>query len=110
MFADTGTHGAVSLDEAWSLVRPLLEEYLRFRFPLYWKPQQWLGDFLALAKDVKSAPHPLPLTAGQIAQIDSFKSRSNNPHHGGGPQPVNPPSETEMIALANEVLAFVRQS
>ena len=113
-FASKGSHGSgISVNDAWNDIRPLLEEYLRFRFPRFWesssKSKLWLGDFVAAAKG-NSGPHALALTPAQILKVEHFKDNTTEPHHGGGTQAKVAPTETELMTLIGEVLEFVTTS
>ena len=112
-FANKGSHGSsISVNNAWNDIRPLLEEYLRFRFPEFWietGKKKWLKDFVDLAKS-NTGPHVLPLTPEQISKIEHFKDNTNEPHHGGGTQAKATPTETELMTLVGEVLHLVKKS
>lgn len=51
-------------------MRPLLEDYIRYRFPNQIAPNQWLGDMLAIIRD--DPAHPLKSLYQEIDDINGF--------------------------------------
>lgn len=100
-------------EQVWAELRPLLEEYLRFRFPRFWTTdgagkKLWLADFVRLARN-GPRPHELPNIFSQkyIAKLEEWKGFGNPPHHGESIQPISLPTEGELRTYAQEILEFV---
>ena len=103
MFVD-GNKTAPSANDAWSNIRNVLEEYLRFRFPRAWQERDWLGDFLRKAH----AAHPdIPLSVEAVARIGVWCGFSSPAHHADPAFRAPAPGADEVQNVARQVLRFV---
>lgn len=97
--------GALQAEDAWQKVRPVLEAYLRFRFPKAWQHNEWLGDFIKKGRDGNPT---VPLSPLEIDQIATWSGWANPAMHGD-PHDANPtPSESEVRAVVQAVVNFVQ--
>ena len=98
------TSGAPTADDAWQKVRPVLEEYLRFRFRHAWQPGDWLLNFIQ--KGRVGDPN-IPLAAEEIEHVATW-CRFSNPGMHGDPSRSSPtPSASELRGIVRNVLEFV---
>ena len=77
-----------------TLMRPLLEKYIRYRFPNQIQPGHWLGDMLAVIR--ADATHPLTPQYNEIDDINEYTA----PFHHDPNKSFN----------ADEVLAHVKRT
>lgn len=79
-------------------MRPLLEDYIRYRFPNQIPDGKWLGDMLGvIAADTS---HPLASLYNEIDDINSFTA----PHHHNTNTPFN---DDEVKSYVSRTLAIV---
>ena len=79
-------------------MRPLLEDYIRYRFPNQIQPGKWLGEMLGI---VHADPnHPLQDVYQEMDDINSFTA----PHHHNTNTHFN---EDEVRAYISRTLAIV---
>lgn len=79
-------------------MRPLLESYIRYRFPNKIPDGNWLGDMLEIIRD--DSAHPLQAVYQEVDDINSFTA----PHHHDANEPFN---EDEVRAYVGRTLAVV---
>lgn len=79
-------------------MRPLLESYIRYRFPNKIPDGKWLGDMLAIVRD--DPAHPLLPVYQEIEDINGFTA----PHHHNANESFN---EDEVRAYVYRTLAVV---
>ena len=80
------------------VMRPLLERYIRYRFPNQILEGKWLGDMLAIIRD--DATHPL---LPQYNELDDINGYTAPFHH----DPNTPFVEDEVRAYAQRTVAIV---
>lgn len=88
-------------------IRPLLEGYLRTRFPGEFKANEWLGDF---SKQIANAPagHRLEGLKPQLPEIDDINGYSSKYHHQQNPNADSELiNETELLTYVRRALAFI---
>jgi len=79
-------------------MRPLLEDYIRYRFPNQIPDGKWLGDMLGVI--AADANHPLTPLYNEIDDINSFTA----PHHHNTNTPFN---DDEVKTYIKRTLAIV---
>jgi hypothetical protein len=80
------------------LMRPLLEKYIRYRFPNKIPDGKWLGDMLGIIRD--DPAHPLRGVYKELDDINGYTS----PFHHDPNTTVNP---TEAMAFAKLTLGII---
>ncbi|MNM91217.1 hypothetical protein D3C81_1035110 [compost metagenome] len=60
-------------------IRPLLEGYLRVRFPKYFKPNEWLGDFIKFIRN-----SDIDILKLLISELEDINEYSKKFHHEDG--------------------------
>lgn len=80
------------------LMRPLLEKYIRYRFPNAIAAGKWLGDMLEIIRD--DPDHPLKPVYPQIDEINAYTA----PFHHDPNTPLNP---DEVRTFAKKTLGIV---
>lgn len=95
---------APAADDAGRMIRPILEEYLEFRFRRAWEENDWLGKFVGKAKN----NHPdIRLSKVDIKNIECWLSFASPEMHGD-PHHARPShSDAELRSIATGVLNFV---
>jgi wobble nucleotide-excising tRNase len=89
-------------------IRPLLEGYLRTKFPKEFKPEEWLGDFL---KKVRSSKNGEPLFAikDKLPEISEINDYSKKYHHDQNPGADSEPiTDTELKAFAKRTIKVIQ--
>ena len=81
-----------------TMLRPLLEKYIRYRFPNQIKDEHWLGNMLEIIRD--DPDHPLGPQYLELDDINQFTA----PFHHDPNAPFNP---DEVMAHAKRTLAIV---
>jgi len=88
-------------------IRPLLEGYLRTRFPGEFKVNEWLGDF---SKQIANAPagNRLANLKPYQSEIDDINGYSSKYHHQQNPNAESESiNETELLTYVRRALAFI---
>jgi wobble nucleotide-excising tRNase len=83
-------------------IRPLLEGNLRIRFPLHFKSNEWLGNFIDTVRS--SDTDPMVKMKSQLSELESINDYSKKFHHD-----INPLADTEPI-IETELLTYVTRS
>ncbi len=86
-------------------MRPLLEGYLRHRFPQEFGAGEWLGDFIRkLAEAEKGdALYSLKPQLGELSEISDYSSKYHHPNADS--EPID---DRELSAWAKRTLDFIR--
>ena len=84
-------------------IRPFLEGWLRFRFPLSFPTDKWLGDFIVLIKKA-DATDDLYHAKTFIDEIESINDYSKKFHHG-----PNPNGDSENVSIT-ELNGYVKRT
>jgi wobble nucleotide-excising tRNase len=84
--------------EMRTVMRPLLEKYIRYRFPNQIEDNQWLGDMLGIIR--ADAGHPL---TPQYEELDDINSYTAPFHH----EPNTAYTDDEVRAYAKRTIAIV---
>jgi len=99
-YLNEGISGQQQLRNVARCIRPLLEGYLRLRFPGKFTESEWLGDFI---KKIENASNGEPLSNMklQLNELKDIKDFSKKYHHS-----FNPNADYELIIDA-ELKSFV---
>lgn len=82
-------------------LRPLLEDYIRFRFPNVFPRKQWIGDMIRYFGE-QGLLHPM---ASQLATLSDINDYTSPTHHSS--LPIN---ETELRGYVQKTLNIVGQT
>ena len=92
-------------------IRPLLEYYLRMRFPEEFEPGEWLGDFI---KKIRTANPSSSLvkfqtTLGELSDINDYskKFHHSDPDHNANLENL---TDSELRPWVNRTLAYIRST
>jgi len=88
-------------------IRPYVEGYLRFRFPMEFANVRMLGEMMRLIRESTSGE--LNALKGSLSTLDDLNTYSRRFHHGDA-QPVPAPNETELRTFAGRAINYVRGS
>jgi wobble nucleotide-excising tRNase len=75
--------GGKALIETVRRIRPVLEGYIRYRFPNRFEDRDWLGDMIAKIREAGDA-HPLFGVLEQIEEINEYSKRYHHDTNPGG--------------------------
>lgn len=81
-----------------TLMRPLLEKYIRYRFPNQMGPTMWLGQMLTIIRE--DAGHPLQPFYQELDDINEYTA----PFHHDPDTPFNP---DEVVTYVKRTLAII---
>lgn len=98
-------------DAAYAALRPLLEEYLRLKFPGDFAESNWMLD--KMIATLKSANHDskFDAMASRVKVLDDLRKFTNPPHHAGqGSIAVRPPSSQEVVSNCIVVLDLIHST
>lgn len=98
-------NGAKDLIDIARKIRPVLEGYLRYRFPHRFPDDEWLGDMIRRVRDSAGA-HPMHTALEELESINDFSKKY---HHDTNPgqadsEPIN---DGELQAYVQSTLAIV---
>lgn len=88
-------------------IRPLLERYLRVKYPGMFSPKEWLGDFI---KKIREASTDLPLVSiqGRLTELEGLNEYSKRFHHDTNPNSASQTIiEAELSNYAKKALDFI---
>lgn len=98
----------VSADQVYRDLRPVLEEYLEFRFPDLWDGHTgWLGDFIGKVRESPSLLEDTDIDVDELTELNDF---SKSGHHASSSRPAEPPSANEIRNYATRTYRFIRGS
>ena len=83
-------------------IRPLLEGNLRIRFPIEFKSNEWLGDFIDKVR--KGASESLGRMKSQLSELEDINDYCKKFHHD-----KNPLADIEPI-VESELLTYVKRT
>lgn len=87
-------------------IRPLLEEWLRMRFPGFFKDGEWLGDFIKKSQDYSNSTVS-QLIKKDLSEIININDYSKVFHHGNN-QVSNPDiSDNELRGYVQKTLGLL---
>jgi len=90
-------------------IRPLLEGYLRIKFPGAFHSKQWLGEMITAIRDA-SATSVLSKIQNRLSQLEGLNSYSKKFHHETNPNLHNQTiNESELTTYAKQSLDFIYQ-
>lgn len=77
-----------SIDNDYSLniarkIRPVLEDYLRLKYPDQFARKQWLGDFINAIRN-SNQNNPLLNMKNKLTELEAINTYSRQFHHGNG--------------------------
>lgn len=94
------------LDYVANTLRPVLEEYLRHKYPLAWGVRDSLGEMIAKVRqsDERQPIHKLISKLDTLARINEFATTY---HHGGTGSESDCPDPKELLSFTVETLEFL---
>lgn len=106
-FLEDGPRDNAHLYEVVRCIRPLLEGYLRVRFPMEFKPQEWLGDFLKKIRGA-SCSDPLFSIQQKYSELNNINDYTKKYHHEQNPgADLEPINEGELRSFAELALKWI---
>jgi wobble nucleotide-excising tRNase len=99
-YLNEGISGQQQLRNVARCIRPLLEGYLRLRFPGKFTESEWLGDFIKKIENASDG-EPLSNMKPQLVELKDINDFSKKYHHS-----INPNADYEAIIDA-ELKSFV---
>jgi len=94
-------HGAKHLIDVARKIRPVLEGYLRYRFPNQFPDNEWLGDMIGRIR-IAGANHPMYLALAELSEINDYSKKY---HHD-----TNPGKADSEPLNDGELQAYVKRS
>ncbi len=91
-YLEKGSRDSSHLIQVARCIRPLLEGYLRIKFPKEFNPSEWLGNFLHKIGQAKS-DDPLFSMQSKLAELGCINDYSKKYHHD-----QNPGADTEHVS------------
>lgn len=97
--------GARELIDIARRVRPVLEGYLRYRFPNQFPDGEWLGDMIGRIRET-GAGHPL---SAALEELEAINDYSKKYHHDTNPGKADaePLNDGELQLYVKRTLAIV---
>jgi len=106
-YLNEGVSGQEQLRNVARCIRPLLEGYLRFKFPRKFAESEWLGDFI---KKIERALNEETFVnmKSQLVELISINDYSRKYHHSDNPNADNEPiTDPELKSFVNRTLKFL---
>lgn len=106
-FLEQGPRDDNHMREIVRCIRPLLEGYLRMKFPKQFKSEEWLGDFI---KKVRLSGNGEPLYAirDKLTEISEINDYSKKYHHENPGADSEPITDTELRAFAERTIRVIQ--
>lgn len=101
-YLENGFRDSNHLVQVARCIRPLLEGYLRTKFPKEFSQSEWLGDFLKKIREAQSGD-PLFSMESELIELDDINAYSKKYHHD-----QNPGADSEHITDA-ELKSYARR-
>lgn len=90
-------------------LRPLLEGYLRNKYPGIFGSREWLGDFIDKIK-TSNTGEPLSFIKSRVTELEALNDYSKHFHHDTNPNLASQTIvETELSSYAKKGLNFIYQ-
>jgi wobble nucleotide-excising tRNase len=105
-FINDGDSSQDGMLKAAKCIRPLLEGYLRNKYPGVFGEREWLGDFIEKIKASNSG-EPLSFVKTRIPELESINDYSKRFHHDSNTNQTI--IETELSRYAKKGLNFIYQ-
>ena len=106
-FLKQGQRDNAHLYEVVRCIRPLLEGYLRVRFPMEFKSHEWLGDFLKKIREA-CCNDPLFVLQSKCSELGNINDYTKKYYHeqnlGADLEPIN---EAELKSYAELALKWI---
>ncbi|MEW5704418.1 MAG: AAA family ATPase [Pseudomonadota bacterium] len=98
-------NGAKDLIDMARKIRPVLEGYLRYRFPNQFPDNEWLGDMIKRIRDSKGA-HPM---SAALEELEGINDYSKKYHHDTNPGKADsePLNDGELQGYVQRTLKIV---
>ena len=98
-------NGAKDLIDIVRKIRPVLEGYLRYRFPNKFPPNQWLGDMIKYVRD-EGPSHPMHVALEELEGINDYSKKY---HHDTNPGKADsePIDDGELTTFVQRTLTIV---
>lgn len=108
-FINDGDSSQYGMLKAAQCIRPLLEGYMRNKYPGIFGSKEWLGDFIDKIKSSNDG-EPLSFTKPRVTELESLNDYSKRFHHDTNPNLASQTIvETELSSYSKKVLNFIYQ-
>lgn len=94
-------NGAKELVDIARKIRPVLEGYMRYRFPNQFPPNEWLGDMIKHVRDTGDA-HPMHAALEELEGINDYSKKY---HHD-----TNPGKADSELIVDGELSIYVQRT
>jgi wobble nucleotide-excising tRNase len=92
--------------EVAASIRPFLEGLLRVVYPAHFRPEDWVGDFLQLARSEAAIGHPI-ITGERLRELEEIVDYSDRYHHNSNQSwETEPINETELLSFVRRTIQF----
>jgi wobble nucleotide-excising tRNase len=106
VLADYVGSRAGSSREVAASIRPFLEGFLRVAYPSHFRPEDWVGDFVLLARSAAAKRQPI-MSDTRLRELEEIVDYSNRYHHTTNlsweTEPIN---QTELQSFVRRTLQF----
>lgn len=106
-YLNEGVSGQEQLRNVARCIRPLLESYLRIKFPRKFAESEWLGDFIKKIERALNGETFVNMKS-QLVELISINDYSKKYHHSNNPNVDNEPiTDAELKSFVNRTLKFL---
>lgn len=97
------------LKEVVSRIRPLLETYFRYKYPLVWNDQDWLGDMIGKIRtsNTNDIVYPCNCLVQELDEINTYTKRF---HHRVSGVTADVPDPIELGVYVNRTLKIIHHA
>lgn len=94
------------LKEIVGRIRPLLETYLRYKYPQAWNEKEWLGDMIGKIQHSSASDviHPCACIVQQLESINNYTKRFHHRVSGMAADVPEPRELRTYVAMALEII------
>jgi wobble nucleotide-excising tRNase len=108
-YLEEGLGDGQSLLSIATSIRPLLEGYLRMRFPQELKVNEWLGDFVGKLRDAEEGSPLYDIRSEILNELTDINDYSKKYHHDQNRNAAEEPiTDTELCTYVDRTLRLIR--
>jgi len=107
-YLDNGSRDSNHLVQVARCIRPLLEGYLRMKFPKEFRQSEWLGNFVDKIRSARSGDplYGMQTTLGELGDINDYSKKYHHDQNPGADSEHI--SDTELQSYSRRALNFIQ--
>lgn len=94
------------LEQVVRTIRPILEEYFRWKYPKEFSDNDWLGDIISKIRGAQSGS-PLSYAQPLVTELTNINEYSKRFHHGATGSSADQPNARELLTFVRRTLQII---